>query len=299
MHKAKKKPEFLRELWEQRSRKEVKVGTAVQHINSLAKKNVVIDSANMVKEVLNEETDQEYKEHQVRKIMRHDLGMRYKKISHVALHTNSPKNLILRQRYAIELVALLNNGKRIINIDESWIGQSDFRRRKWVQKGQSCSEIQLQVNPRISMIVGLDSTGAVYLSLLQSNNNSQTMELFFKNLVKKLDKEDDKWRKKTVILLDNAPYHASKAFYDMSAGLKLPIIFSGPHSYDAAPCELWFAAFKRKDINPRRVPTGKSNFNEVVRLVVERAQQIPLQHRVLFWHHCLQHAYRYMHLQHI
>ena len=297
MHKAKKKPEFLRELWEQRSRKEVKVGTAVQHINSLAKKNVVIDSANMVKEVLNEETDQEYKEHQVRKIMRHDLGMRYKKISHVALHTNSPKNLILRQRYAIELVALLNNGKRIINIDESWIGQSDFRRRKWVQKGQSCSEIQLQVNPRISMIVGLDSTGAVYLSLLQSNNNSQTMELFFKNLVKKLDKEDDKWRKKTVILLDNAPYHASKAFYDMSAGLKLPIIFSGPHSYDAAPCELWFAAFKRKDINPRRVPTGKSNFNEVVRLVVERAQQIPLQHRVLFWHHCLQHAYRYMHLQ--
>ncbi len=275
----------------------MKVGTAVQHINSLAKKNVVIDSANMVKEVLNEETDQEYKEHQVRKIMRHDLGMRYKKISHVALHTNSPKNLILRQRYAIELVALLNNGKRIINIDESWIGQSDFRRRKWVQKGQSCSEIQLQVNPRISMIVGLDSTGAVYLSLLQSNNNSQTMELFFKNLVKKLDKEDDKWRKKTVILLDNAPYHASKAFYDMSAGLKLPIIFSGPHSYDAAPCELWFAAFKRKDINPRRVPTGKSNFNEVVRLVVERAQQIPLQHRVLFWHHCLQHAYRYMHLQ--
>ncbi len=273
------------------------MGTAVQHINSLAKKNVVIDSANMVKEVLNEETDQEYKEHQVRKIMRHDLGMRYKKISHVALHTNSPKNLILRQRYAIELVALLNNGKRIINIDESWIGQSDFRRRKWVQKGQSCSEIQLQVNPRISMIVGLDSTGAVYLSLLQSNNNSQTMELFFKNLVKKLDKEDDKWRKKTVILLDNAPYHASKAFYDMSAGLKLPIIFSGPHSYDAAPCELWFAAFKRKDINPRRVPTGKSNFNEVVRLVVERAQQIPLQHRVLFWHHCLQHAYRYMHLQ--
>ncbi len=107
---------------------------------------------------------------------------------------------------------------------------------------------------------------------MQSNNNSQTMELFFKNLVKKLDKENENWRKKSVILLDNAPYHASKAFYDMAAGLKLPIIFSGPHSYDAAPCELWYSAFKRKDINPRRVPTGKSHFNEVVRLVVQRAQ---------------------------
>ena len=194
---------------------------------------------------------------------------------------------------------LLNQGKRIINIDESWLGMTDFRRRKWVLKDQSRSKVQLQVVPRISIIVGLDSTGAVYLSLLQSNNTSNTMELFFKSLVKKLDAEDGNWRKKSVILLDNAPYHASKAFYDMAAGLKLPIIFSGPHSYDAAPCELWFAHFKRADINPRHVATGKTHFNEVVRMVVERAQQIPLQHRVLFWHHCLQHAYRYMHLQHI
>jgi hypothetical protein len=39
--------------------------------------------------------------------------------------------------------------------------------------------------------------------------------------------------------------------------LKIPILFSGPHSYSAAPCELWFAAFKAGDINPRRVPTSK------------------------------------------
>jgi hypothetical protein len=36
------------------------------------------------------------------------------------------------------------------------------------------------------------------------------------------------------------------------------------------------------------------NFDEVARLVVERAQQIPLQHRLLFWHHCLKEAYGYM-----
>ena len=169
------------------------------------------------------------------------------------------------------MVNLLNQGKRIINIDESWLGMTDFRRMKWVFKDQSTSMIQLQVVPRISMIVGLDSMGAVYLSLLQSNNNNNTMELFFKSLVKKLDAEEANWRKKTVILLDNAPYHASKAFYDMASGLKIPIIFSGPHSYSAAPCELWFAHFKRQDINPRHVPTGKTHFNEVVRMVVERA----------------------------
>ena len=31
-------------------------------------------------------------------------------------------------------------------------------------------------------------------------------------------------------------------------------------SYDAAPCELFFAAFKKSDINPRKVPTTKQHF---------------------------------------
>jgi hypothetical protein len=35
------------------------------------------------------------------------------------------------------------------------------------------------------------------------------------------------------------------------------MLISGPHSYDAAPCELWFSLFKRVNINPRRVKTGK------------------------------------------
>jgi len=37
----------------------------------------------------------------------------------------------------------------------------------------------------------------------------------------------------------------------------LPIMFTGPHSYAAAPVEMFFAAFKRDDINPRKLPTGK------------------------------------------
>ena len=44
----------------------------------------------------------------------------------------------------------------------------------------------------------------------------------------------------------------------MLAGLKMPILFTGTHSYDASPCELWFAHFKKADVNPRHVKTGKS-----------------------------------------
>ena len=57
--------------------------------------------------------------------------------------------------------------------------------------------------------------------------------------------------------------------------LRVPISMMGPYSYDAAPCELFFAAFKKADVNPRKVPMGKAHFLEVVKLVVARCRQIP------------------------
>ena len=39
--------------------------------------------------------------------------------------------------------------------------------------------------------------------------------------------------------------------------LDLDIVWSGPHSYDAAPCEMVFASLKNGDLNPASMPTGK------------------------------------------
>ena len=39
--------------------------------------------------------------------------------------------------------------------------------------------------------------------------------------------------------------------------LRMPVIFTGPYSYDAATVELLFAYFKNTDINVEELPTGK------------------------------------------
>ena len=36
------------------------------------------------------------------------------------------------------------------------------------------------------------------------------------------------------------------------------------------------------------------NLNHVASMVVKRAKEIPKEHRVLFWHHCLKHIYGYL-----
>ena len=83
------------------------------------------------------------------------------------------------------------------------------------------------------------------------------MNLFIRQLDQKLEKERKNWKKNTVLILDNAPYHNSKATLKTFESLNFPILFTGPHSYDASPCELFFAQFKSVDINPRHLPMGK------------------------------------------
>jgi hypothetical protein len=134
---------------------------------------------------------------------------------------------------------------------------SDFRRMKWQVPGTTNSVAKLEIAPRITVILGLDSRGNVYLSLAQANSNSQMMELYFRALAAKLDQERPNWRRDTVIIVDGAKYHQSVDFLQVAAELRLPYMVLGPHSYDAAPCELVFAHFKRADVNPRKVPTGK------------------------------------------
>ena len=125
---------------------------------------------------------------------------------------NSRRNLILRQQFAL---SLLNNlrGKytTVINVDETWLGMTDFRRMKWQEKGTTNSVPMKQVLPRISMIVGLDTQGSVFLTLVQANSNSKVMEIYLYQLVKTLDEERPGWRKNTFLLWDNAPYHSSPA----------------------------------------------------------------------------------------
>ena len=121
-------------------------------------------------------------------VMRNNLNMRYRKIIPISMTANSPRNLVLRQQFAIKFIEILNSGKRVINVDESLLGQSDFRKRKWMVPGTSNSVAKKALQPRVSMIAALDNLGGVFISLVQGNSNSKIMEIYFQNLCRKLEK---------------------------------------------------------------------------------------------------------------
>ena len=83
------------------------------------------------------------------------------------------------------------------------------------------------------------------------------MTLFLRYLTRQLDKETPGWQEDSTILLDNAAWHTNPLMKQRLTTMELPIIYSGPYSYAAAPIELVFAALKLGDMNPERLPTGK------------------------------------------
>ena len=140
-----------------------------------------------------------------------------------------------------------------MNLDETWLGMTDFRCRKWQPSGVPNSVPALALQPRISLLLVVDSLGQSYVTLTQANSNSAIMELFLREYVKKLDRQRPDWRENSILLVDGASYHKSTATCQVMSDLRIPVMFLAPYSYNTAPCELWFAWFKSQDVNPRRV----------------------------------------------
>ncbi len=84
--------------------------------------------------------------------------------------------------------------KIIINIDETWMNQTDFLRKKWRLKRRTNSMPEITLSNRVSLIAAIDIMGEIYLTVSQSNTSSQIMGMFLFHLVNLLTKKDPNWR---------------------------------------------------------------------------------------------------------
>lgn len=81
-------------------------------------------------------------------------------------------------------------GKKILNIDQTPLGDSNFVQKGWMPSDSRLSKKIKLISPRITMIAAIDSDGDCYWSLLQANSNAKTLEMFLYYLVRILDNKD-------------------------------------------------------------------------------------------------------------
>jgi hypothetical protein len=120
---------------------------------------------------------------------------------------NSDRSLVLRQQFALKMMELHQLGKRIINIDETWLNETSHTRKTWAPRDGSTNVELNSVSPRLSMVAALDTDGRVWFTLAHANTDSNIMTIFLHYLRDILDVETPGWEQDTILLWDNAPYH--------------------------------------------------------------------------------------------
>ena len=94
------------------------------------------------------------------------MGMSYRKIKKVPFLGNTERCLVLRHIWARRFFEILDQGYRIINIDETWIPDTDFRSHQWKKRGLINTRPDRPIGSRTNLIVALCSDGEVYVSVL-------------------------------------------------------------------------------------------------------------------------------------
>jgi hypothetical protein len=186
----------------------------------------------------------------LRKYLKRELGMSYRKVGVVGKHYDDHKNLLKRQLAAAEYIKLLKSGREVINVDESIIRSTDQRARGWVRQGKRVFVSNALRLPQISMIGAISSKGKTFFAINQGKNTSLTFSLFMLNLIQELDGLDPEWRKTTTILLDNASIHRAKSTKANFEAFGLPIMYLAPYSFKMAAVEKLFSYVKSRDLNP-------------------------------------------------
>ena len=103
--------------------------------------------------------------HMLLKVMTKEMSGKYKKIKKVSYQGNSDKNMLHRQQFVYVFNNIDLKRKTIINIDETWLGMTDFRQMHWTFPGLPSSVPKKLMSPRVSMIAALDTSGRVFLSI--------------------------------------------------------------------------------------------------------------------------------------
>ena len=110
-----------------------------------------LDRAEQVRQSVLASHDIKVSRQYVSSVLRHDIGARYKRLRKVPFLGNTDRCLILRAHFSKFLLGQLASGARIINLDQTWINDLNYTRRKWRSRGQAETCVESKVNPRVSL----------------------------------------------------------------------------------------------------------------------------------------------------
>ena len=126
----------------------------------------------------------------------HLQNVGWKQLKYDQCYINTEKNLMSRKLYAKQLITLLEQGKQLVQIDETSFNDTSSNKRSWIRKG-STQTMKMRRFLNITAIVAISNQEDLYYSILKGPNTQWTYQTFLEKLCnilsfrdKKMERED-------------------------------------------------------------------------------------------------------------
>ena len=201
---------------------------------------------NDVKQHICKTTCREYPLMLIRKLMKIDANLSYKRCKSRPTSINLSKVKASRILFAAYFVDMLRNDTLIVNVDEATISRSLKIEYSWSIKGKSTEFKNAPFSGSVKVIMAILSNGFWFAMLTQSNIDSEVFIEFLDLINQWIRRNCLFGYSKIIMTLDNCPCHQSKKTKKFMEKLGYKILFLPPYSPQLSPIEGVFGVLKHR-----------------------------------------------------
>ena len=226
-------------------------------------------NANEATKYVNSVLKREYKTSQIRKIMKCEMNLTYKKIKPRPNNVDLSMVNAKRQLFAIKFANFIEKDTLLINIDETWINRQIKNAYSWGLRGKQTEAKNSPFIGSINWIMAILWNGSWIWMLTNESINSIKFLSFLSSLSNWLKNNKDFNYNKTLTILDNWSIHKWNNVKQMLSKINTKVMYLPAYTPQFAPIEMWFAMLKN---NLRRICSQelvrlnkKESYNKVYR----------------------------------
>ena len=168
----------------------------------------------------------------IRKFMKQQANLSYKRIKPRPNKINLERVKIIRKLFAYKFTKLVSNKTLIVNIDESSINRRVSSKYSWGFKG---SPIELKNSPfygSVNLVLAIYSNGA-WISFITNKTIDSLYFLWFINILDSWLKSKNNFKYEEIMLiLDNWSFHKSLQTRELLRKLKYLVVYLPAYSPD-------------------------------------------------------------------
>ena len=213
----------------------------IEHIN----KTDTTLTAKEITEYANSSLNACYSVGFIRKFMKLDLKLTFKRVKSRPNNVNLLKIDSIRRLYSIKLSKSISDKTLLINIDESSINRGVKSLYSWSFKGIPNEKKNSSFSGSVSWILAICSNGYWIWFLLNKTIDSNNFIWFVKILHKWLAENKIFGYDKAILILDNWSTHKSELTKNLMKKLPYTVYYLPAYSPELAPVELCFGILKK------------------------------------------------------